>query len=144
MKFLLNIYPPYFFTGTRIHYIAPDWKKIVVKLHRTFLTNNYVGTIFGGSLYAATDPFYMLMWIQILGIENYIVWDQAASIYFKKPAKSTVTFTFTLSDEQIDKVKSDVAREEKIRPEFEVQGIDEEGELCVVIKKTIYIRQKTK
>lgn len=139
---MLNLYPPYFFTGTRVHFIAPDWKKIIVKLHRTFLTNNYVGTIFGGSLYAATDPFYMFMLIKILGIENYIVWDQAAEIYFKKPGRSTVTYTFILTDEQIEAVKKEVAEKGTIRPQFEVQGLDEEGEVCTIVKKTIYIRAK--
>jgi len=34
---------------------------------------NYVGTIFGGSMYAAVDPVYMLMLIMNLG-KDYIVW----------------------------------------------------------------------
>lgn len=139
---MLNLYPPYFFTGTRVHFIAPDWKKIIVKIHRTFLTNNYVGTIFGGSLYAATDPFYMLMLIKILGFENYIVWDQSAEIYFKKPGRSTITYTFILTDDQIEAIKKEVAEKGTIRPQFEVQGLDEEGEVCTIVKKTIYIRVK--
>ena len=44
--------------------------------------------MFGGSLYASVDPFYMIMLIRNLGSE-YIVWDKAATIRFKKPGKSS-------------------------------------------------------
>jgi hypothetical protein len=47
---------------------------------------NYVGTHFGGSLSAMTDPHYMLMMIQILGRE-YIVWDQSGTIEYRKPGR---------------------------------------------------------
>lgn len=50
-------------------------------------TRNYVGTIFGGSLYGALDPI-MIMLIKLLGPE-YEVWDKAASIRFRRPGRST-------------------------------------------------------
>ena len=35
---------------------------------------NYVGSHFGGGLFSMTDPFYMLMLMNVLGSE-YLVWD---------------------------------------------------------------------
>lgn len=141
-RLFFNFYPPYLFSGVRVSYVAPDWKKVVVKVKKSFLNKNYVGTIFGGTLQAATDPHYMMMLIQILGIKNYVIWDQAGSIEYKKPARSTITFTFILTDEQIQKIKEDVARHGKIRPEFEIEGIDEEGQVCVLVKRILYLRLK--
>lgn len=142
MRWFLNLYPPYLFTRTTVPYIAPDWKKIVVKLRKSVFTRNYTGTTFGGALYSAADPHFMLMIIQIIGIRDYIVWDQAAEILYKKPGRSTITFTFELADNQIEQLKKEAAEKGTIRPIFEVEGIDEEGEVCIVVKKTIYIRHK--
>ncbi len=141
-RLFLNFYPPYLFSGVRVTYIAPDWKKVVVKVKKSFLNKNYVGTIFGGTLQAAADPHYMMMLIQILGIKKYVIWDQAGSIEYKKPARSAITFTFTLTDEQINKIKEELAVHRKIRPEFEIEGIDEKGEVCVLVKRVIYLRLK--
>lgn len=142
-RLFFNFYPPYLFSGVRVTYIARDWKKVVVKVKKSFLNRNYVGTIFGGTLQAAADPHYMMMLIQILGVKNYVIWDQAGTIEYKKPARSTITFTFTLTDEQIQKMKEEAALHQKIRPEFEIEGIDEAGAVCVLVKRVIYLRLKS-
>lgn len=38
-----------------------------------------VGTHFGGSIFAMSDPFYMLMYMNILG-KRHLVWDHSACI----------------------------------------------------------------
>lgn len=144
MRWALNLYPPYLFTRTRVKYIAPDWKEVVVELKKSVLTRNYVGTAFGGSLYAATDPFYMLMLVRNLGIKDYIIWDKGAEIDFVKPGKSHITYRFKLTDEQLQDIRERVEREGRIVPEFWVEGRDEEGHVCVRVKKTVYIRKKQK
>src|SRR2546426_7961287 len=48
-------------TGARLGYVAPDWSEIRIELPLSRRTRNYVGTIFGGSLYGAVDPIYMIM-----------------------------------------------------------------------------------
>ena len=89
----MNLWPCYRGSGARITYIAGDWKEVRVKLRLSLRTQNYVGSIFGGSLYAAVDPIYMLMLIKCLG-PGYVVWDKAATIRFRKPGRSTLTATF--------------------------------------------------
>lgn len=79
-----NFFPAYRGTGARITYIASDWREVRIKLPLNWRTRNYVGTIYGGSMYGAADPIYMLMLIKVLG-SDYVVWDKAASIRFKKP-----------------------------------------------------------
>ena len=84
-----NFFPAYRGTGARITYIASDWREVRIKVPLNWRTRNIVGTIFGGSMYGAIDPIYMVMLIKILGPE-YIVWDKAAAIRFKRPGKSTL------------------------------------------------------
>lgn len=49
-----------------------------------------------------TDPFYMLMLLNLLG-KSYIVWDKSASIRYKVPAKGVVYATFQISPHQLEK-----------------------------------------
>lgn len=144
LRFLMNLYPPYLFSRTRIKHIAPDWKEIVVELPKSLLTRNYVGTTFGGSLYAASDPFFMLMLIKILGIKDYIIWDKGAQIDFKKPARSKITYRFVIQEADLQRIQQDLKSKGKSLPEFQVDGISKEGEVCVSIRKLLYIRRKNR
>ena len=87
---------------------------------------NYVGTHYGGSLYSMTDPFYMLMLMENLG-RDYIVWDKAASIRFRKPGKGKVKAEFRLSDAQLDEIRDKLTTQEKYEPTFLVEVKDEAG-----------------
>ena len=77
----LDWYPPLRFAGVRVLEISDDWRHARVVLRRRWYNRNYVGTHFGGSLFAMTDPFWMILVLRSLG-DGYIVWDQAAEIRF--------------------------------------------------------------
>ncbi|HEY7975525.1 MAG TPA: DUF4442 domain-containing protein, partial [Ktedonobacterales bacterium] len=62
-RWQFNLSPVYRSTGATITYIAADWRETRIKLPLRLRTRNYVGTIYGGSMYAAVDPFYMVMLI---------------------------------------------------------------------------------
>ena len=49
----------------------PDMRAVDVEMKLHFWNANYVGTHFGGSLFAMTDPFYMLMAMANLGARLY-------------------------------------------------------------------------
>src|SRR5689334_18498320 len=91
----INFYSPYLGAGVRVTRVSEDFRQVDVEMPLRFYNRNYVGTHFGGSLYSMCDPFYMLMLIHILGPE-YIVWDKAAAIRFKKPGKGVVKASFRL------------------------------------------------
>ena len=103
-----NWFPAYRGTGARIEHIASDWTEVRIRLALSWRTRNYVGTIFGGSLYGAIDPIYMIMLIKLLG-KDYEVWDKAAAIRFRKPGRSTLRATFRLDDGELDQIKREVA-----------------------------------
>jgi acyl-coenzyme A thioesterase PaaI-like protein len=140
-KLLLNVYPPYWGTGIVIKKVAADFREIIVQMKLRFYNRNYVATHFGGSLYAMTDPFYMLMLIQILG-RDYIVWDKAARIEFLKPGKGTVTARFHIDDILVAQIIEQTARGEKYTPDLTVEVKDAQDETVCRIVKTLYIRKK--
>lgn len=111
-------------------------------LKLTFWNSNYVGTLFGGSLFSMTDPFYMLMLLENLGRE-YIVWDKSATIRFKKPGRGTVRCEFRLTEERLLEIKSELKEKSKIEPVFYAEIKDEAGDVVAEVEKILYIRRKT-
>ncbi|SFE49172.1 Acyl-coenzyme A thioesterase PaaI, contains HGG motif [Bacillus sp. OV194] len=136
-----NLFPAFRGTGARVIYIAGDYSEIRIKLPLNWRTRNYVGTIFGGSMYGAVDPIYMYMFLKMLG-NDYIVWDKAASIRFKKPGKSTLYATFKITYEELDEVKRALEGKRSLDRVYDVELVDESGTVHAVVEKTIYIRKK--
>lgn len=140
MRRYFNLFPAYRGTGGRLTYISHDFKHIKIKLPLNWRTHNYVNTIYGGSLYGAVDPIYMLMLIKILGNE-YVVWDKSASILFKKPGRSTLYAEFNISDEEIQLIRNLLENEKSIDRIYDVDLVDKEGVIHTSVKKTIYIKK---
>lgn len=136
-----NVFPAYRGTGARITYIAADWREVRIKLPLNWRTRNYVGTIYGGSMYAAVDPIYMIMLIQVLGPE-YVVWDKAASIRFRKPGKRTLTARFVIDEAETEAIKAALAGEKSIDRVYQIDLVDRDGVVHASVEKTIYIRRK--
>jgi len=142
LKLLINLYPPYWGTGISIKSISPDYREICVQMKMRWYNRNYVNTHFGGSLYAMTDPFFMLMLIHILGKE-FVVWDKRAYIDFIKPDQGTVTARFFIQEEQIEKIIHVTSGGQKYLPEFSVDIENEAGEKVARVVKTLYIKRKS-
>jgi hypothetical protein len=112
-----------------------------IKLPLSWRTRNIVGTIFGGSMYGAVDPIYMVMLIKVLGPE-YVVWDKAASIQFKKPGKRTLYATFNLAQGEINEIKAALGSSSSIERIYHVELVEADGIVHAAVEKTVYIRRK--
>ena len=141
LRRLVNLWPPFLGAGIRIKHIAPDMKAVDVEMKLRFWNANYVGTHFGGSLFAMTDPFYMLMLMANLG-RDYIVWDKASSIRYRKPGKGTVRAEFRLSDAQLDDIRERLKTLPKYEPRFFVEVKDDQGIVIAEIEKLLHVRRK--
>jgi len=137
----INLWPPLLFAGIRVRHADENFRDIEVELKLRWWNRNSMGTAFGGSLFAMTDPFYMLMLQQNLG-PTYIIWDQAAEIAFLSPGRGTVRARFTLTKPIIDDILSATASGQKYLPEFSVDITDKAGTLIARVKRVIYIRKK--
>jgi hypothetical protein len=137
----INFWPPFLGAGIRVSRIAPDMKAIDVEMKLRFWNANYVGTQFGGSLFAMTDAFYMLMLMANLG-RDYIVWDKAATIRYRKPGKGIVRAEFRLSDSQIEDIREKLKTLPKYEPVFSVEVKDEAGVVIAEVEKVLHVRKK--
>jgi acyl-coenzyme A thioesterase PaaI-like protein len=141
LRRILNLWPPYLFAGVRVRTIADDWRHAEVELRAHWWNRNYVGVHFGGSLFAMTDPFWMLLAFHRLGRE-YIVWDKTGEIAFLKPGRGTVRAQFRLDDSTLDEIRAATADGRKHLHWFETEIIDADGEVVARARKQLHVRRK--
>ena len=137
----MNVWFPFLFTGIRVTKISDDFRYVKVELRSHWYNKNYVGTHFGGSLFAMTDPFFMLMMQHNLG-KAYVVWDSAAKIDFIKPGRGKVRAHLTITDEQINEIKAAAASDNKVLRDFSAEVKDQHGDVVATVVKTLYVRKR--
>lgn len=140
-RWLMNLWPCYRGTGGRVTSISPDWKEVRIRLPFNWQTRNYVGSIFGGSLYAAVDPPYMLMLIRLLG-PDYVVWDKAASIRFLKPGRTTLYATCRVEDAELNEIRRLLETESRVDRSYRIALCDAQGTVHAEVDKVIRIRKR--
>lgn len=139
MERFINLYPPMLGAGIRSRTV--DEHTVVVEMKLTAMNRNIIGVHFGGSLYAMCDPWFMLILMRLLG-KDYIVWDKAAGIKFKKPGKGTVRARFHIPAERVKQIRADADALGKIEPVFHVDVLDDTGEVIASVEKLLYVRRK--
>ena len=128
-------------TTAKLIDVSDDLHKVVITLRLNWKNKNYVGSIFGGSMLAATDPIYLIQLIQILG-DNYVVWDKAVTARYKRPAKSRIYGTFLFSKKEIKDIKNKIAESHEIDITKTMNLIDEKQQIIATFSKTLYIADK--
>lgn len=138
---LMSFYLPFLGAGIRVVRVAPDRRTYEVRMKLTRWNRNYVGTHFGGSLYAMCDPFYMLILIEALG-PGYTVWDKAATIRFRRPGRGTVLARFHIPEERVAAIRAEADAAGRAEPRFLAEVRDGEGEVVAEVEKLLSVRRR--
>ncbi len=138
---LINFYPPMIGAGIRVTDIDAGFTRIVVEMKLRWWNKNVFGTQFGGALYMMCDPFFVAILMTNLG-KDYIVWDKAAAIQFLKPGRKDVRAIFTLTPEEIARVKAETDARGKYEPEYDVDIVDSDSLVVARVHKVLYVRRK--
>jgi len=141
MRWGFNFWPCIWCTGGKIHFISADHREMHIGLKLNIRTRNRVGTVFGGSIYSSVDPYYMLMFMQILG-KDYVVWDKAASVKFVRPIVNAVKCRFFITDELVEEVKQKINEQGEYTFDLPLKYEDEKGAVYAVFTKTVYVAAK--
>jgi acyl-coenzyme A thioesterase PaaI-like protein len=141
LRRFMNLWPPFVFAGIRIVSIEPDWSGAKVRLNLNVMSRNYVGTQFGGSMFAMTDPFWMILLIHRLGPE-YVVWDQRAEIEFLRPGKTDVHTEFVVDPAVVQELRDAAQHGDKVLRWFGNDIVDEAGEVVARVRRQLYVRRR--
>lgn len=94
------------------------------------------------SLFAMTDPFWMVMVLRNLGERDYVVWDKAAEIEFVAPGRSAVTAELVVTDDMLQELRVETDKKGKTLRWFETEVLAADGTLVARVRKQLYIRRK--
>lgn len=141
-RFFMNLYPMYFGTGGKVTFISSDWMEVHLRLKRNMWTYNYVGTIFGGSMFSACDPFYMVMLYNVLGKNDFVVWDKSAHIQFLKPGKNALYMKCELTPELVQKFRDEISKNGKMVHDIVMEWTSADGVPHSRITRTLYAASK--
>ncbi|NMH89246.1 DUF4442 domain-containing protein [Flavivirga sp. Y03] len=141
-KYGFNLSPMYRRSTGKVIEVSNNLHDVKIKIPISFKNRNFVGSIFGGSLFSATDPIYMIQLMNILG-DNYIVWDKEATIKYKRPAKENVYTEFSFSLEEIKNIKTQIAKKGELNVTKTTHIVNKENIVIAEVIKTIYVADKT-
>lgn len=144
LKHALNLYPPLLFQRIVVKKIYTDFRGADVKIVNSMVNRNYNGSIFGGTIYAATDPFYAILFDRILQNKGYDVrvWLKSASIQYLKPGKTNLYFTIQITDSMIADAEQQLVEFGKFVKAYPMELYDEDGQLCATVMNEVYLRNK--
>ncbi len=142
MKYGFNLSPMYRRTSAKVVFISDDFLKIKIKLPFSYKNANFVNTIFGGSMFSSVDPFPMTQLMNLIG-DDYVVWDKAAEIFFRRPAREDLYAEFTYTSEELEEIKQKAidSNEFEITKTTHLTNKDKSIIYCEVRKK-VYIANK--
>ena len=141
-KYGFNFSPMYRRSTARIQTVSKDMLRVNIKLPLSYKNKNFVNSIFGGSMFSATDPIAMIQLMSILG-DNYIVWDKSAEIFFKRPAKEDLYADFVFTEQEVEHIKQRITEtnEIDITKVIELTNKAQTITYCEV-RKVIYVAAK--
>lgn len=137
----MSLWAPNFFSGIRVREFSADWTRAVVTLSVNPITKNFVGTAFGGSMSAMTDPYFFMLLMHQLG-RDYVVWDTQGEIEFVKPGRGKLTAVFEITTEQAAAVRERARGGAKVLEWFDTVITDESGDVVAKVRREVYVREK--
>ncbi len=142
LKWALRFYPPLFFQRIWVLKFGNDFKSAEVKINKSLLNQNYNKTIFGGTIFSATDPFYALLFDQIFRKKGYKirVWLKSASIQYLKPGSTDLYFKIQITNDDIKEAETALNSAGKYVKSFPMEIRNKQGEICAMVNNEVYLR----
>jgi acyl-coenzyme A thioesterase PaaI-like protein len=142
LKWMMRLYPPMFFQRIWVKKVHRNFRGIDVKINRSWFTSNLGNSIFGGTIFSATDPFYALLFGQIMQRKNYkiTVWLKSAQINYLKPGRTDLHYTILINEEMIKDADISLMNEGKFIRTYTIEIFDKHNELCAEAQNEVYIR----
>ncbi len=142
----MRLYPPLFFQRIWVDGFKAGFRGVSVHVRKSFLNTNHDHSIFGGTIYAAADPFHPILFTHLLTIKGYKVkaWSRSSAIRYFKPAKTDLHFNIDITDAEINACETQLKLNGKYRKSYQVELFDKDERLCALVINEMYIRDLTK
>lgn len=144
LKWGMRLYPPLLLQRIWIQNIDSGFRGADVKINRSLITLNFGKAIFGGTIYTAADPFYAMLFGQLLKHKGYniSIWLKSASIQFLRPGRTDLYYRIVITEEMIDEIEKELEANAVFVKSYSIKIYSKTGDLYAIAKNEIYIRKK--
>ena len=141
-RLLLNAFPPLLFGRIAIRHLAPDFRTLTVRVRPSLLNRNLQGTLFGRTIFSAADPYYAIMYWQLMAHRGLPAeaWLKSATVDYHQPGKSHLTLRFCLTDDDVTAAERGLKRTGKFERWHQVEARDAAGVPCATVRTLIHLR----
>lgn len=142
LTWVMRLYPPLLFQRIWVRRFESGFSGVDVVIVKSFMNKNYNKSIFGGTIFTATDPFYAILFDQVLqrrGLKCR-VWLKSAQISYLKPGRTNLSFRIHLSETEIKEAEEILQTQGKYVKSFPIDLYDTNGVLCASVQNEVYIR----
>lgn len=142
LKWALRFYPPLFFQRIRVVNFGKGFRSVEVKIKKGFLNKNHDDAIFGGTIYAAADPFHPVLFSNAMNLKGYNVkaWSRSSAVRYFKPAKTDLHFRIDITDRELNDCEEQIKLTGKYRKSYQLEIFDAENKLCALVINEMYMR----
>jgi hypothetical protein len=142
LKWVTRLYPPLLFQRIWVKKFDKDFRGVEVRIAKSLLNANYNKSIFGGTIFSASDPFYAVLFDQILQRKGFKVrvWLKSAQISYLKPGRTPLHFSINLSEEEVNEACEALSTVGKFIKSYQIEIYNTEGKVCALVTNEIYIR----
>jgi len=142
LKWAMRFYPPLLLQRIWVIKFEKGFRGVQVKIAKSLLNKNYNNSIFGGTIFAAADPFYPVLFHQLLSHKGYkvIAWSKSSQIQYLKPGNTNLFFNIQLTDADIaeaEEMLNTIGKYIKVHP---IDIYDKHGEICASVMNEVYVR----
>jgi len=142
LKWVMRFYPPLFFQRIWVVKFDEGFRGVEVKITKSMWNRNYNDSIFGGTIFSAADPFYPVLFHQILSHKGYNIkaWAKSSEIKFLKPGHHSLSFKIVLDESEIveaEEILNTIGKYTRIYP---INIYDKNGVHVASVLNEIYMR----
>ena len=142
LKWVMRLYPPLFFQRIWVVSFDIGFRGVCVKINKSLLNTNYNKSIFGGTIFSAADPFYPLLFYQLLTKKGYriIAWSKSSEIQYLKPCKTDMRFKINITDDDLAECEYLLNTFGKYMKYHQIDIYDKKEQICVSVINEVYVR----
>jgi hypothetical protein len=142
LKWLMRFYPPLFFQRIWVKSFDKDFRGVEVRIRKSIWNRNYNNSIFGGTIFAAADAFYPILFFKIFTNKGYNLraWSRSLEIHYIKPGFTDLYYQISITDEQIAEAEEILTTIGKYSISHPIHIFDKNGVNIASVMNEVYMR----
>jgi acyl-coenzyme A thioesterase PaaI-like protein len=142
LKWLMRFYPPLFFQRIWVKRFDKGFRGVEVRIRKSIWNRNYNNSIFGGTIFAAADAFYPILFYKILSHKGYKLraWSKSLEIQYLKPGFTDLYYKISINEAEIleaEEILNTIGKYSKPHP---IQIYDKNGVNVASVMNEVYMR----